>query len=220
MNVTGVFAVVVSCAFFLACGPASADVGNPLAGVSSSYPAPPNTLPMPKAPSLVPTIRPAPSVNPRDVKQHRAARPYAAKPVCYGKHPASAGSAVGGRTANGVAPNFIREEGNAGRFTTNERMLPPPRGVPVGTTSDPGRADQRHRQAIKFRRTVRPYAAKPVCYGKHPVSAGSAGRSRTASGVPPNCITMDGNTGRCITNGQMPPPPRGVPVGTSSDPPP
>lgn len=217
MNVTGVFTVVVSCAFFLACGPASADAGDPLAGVSGGYPVPPNTLPMPKAPSLVPAIQPAPSVNPRDLKSRRAAKPHAAKPVCYGKHPASAGAAVRGRTASGVAPNFIRMDGTTGRFVTNGRMRPP-RGVPVGTTSDSGPADQRLRQAVKFRRAARTHAAKPVCYGMHPARAGSGGGARTASGVPPNCLTIDGNTGRCITNGQMPPAPPGVPVGTTSDP--
>ncbi len=218
MNVTGVFAAVVSCALFLACGPASADVGDPLAGVSGGYPGPPNTLPMPKAPNLVPAIQSAPSVNPGDLKSPRAARPHAAKPVCYGMHPASAGAAVRGRTASGVAPNFIRMDGTTGRFVTHERMVPPPRGVSVGTTSDSGPAGQRLRQAVKFRRAARPHAAKPVCYGMHPARAGGGGRSRTASGAPPNCLTIDGNTGRCITNGQMPPAPPGVPVGTTSDP--
>lgn len=137
MNVIRVFAVVAACVASLACGPASADVGNPLAAGSDGYPAPPNTLPMTKAPSLVPTMQPAPSVNPRDVKQHRAARPHEAKHPCYGKHPASVGSAVGDKAANEVAPNFVGMEGNAGRFTTNGRMPPPPSGVPVGTSSDP-----------------------------------------------------------------------------------
>ncbi len=217
MNVIRVFAVAASCGVFIACGPASADVGNPLGGVSGSYPALSHTPPMPKAPRLVPTIQPAPSVNPREVKLRRAARPYAKKPVCYGMHPVSAASEAGGRTASGVPPNFIRMKGNTGRFTTNERMLPPRHGFPGGTTSDPDQADQRQRQDAKFRRAVRPYAAKPVCYGKHPVSAGVAGRSRTAGGVPPNFIRMERNTGRFTTNERMLPPPRGVPVRASSD---
>jgi hypothetical protein len=218
MNVIRVFAIVAACVASLACGPASADVGNPLAAGSDGYPAPPNTLPMPKAPSLVPTIQPAPSVNPRDLKSHRAAKPHAAKPICYGAHPVRAGSAVRGKTATGVVPNFIRMDGNTGRFTTNLRMPPPQHGVPVGTNSDPGPAGQGLRQAVKFRRAARPHAAKPGCYGMHPARAGWGDKARTASGIPPNCLTVDGNTGRCITNGKMPPAPRGVPVGTTSDP--
>ncbi len=44
-------------------------------------------------------------------------------------------------------------------------------------------------------------------------------RAGATSGIPAaNCLTIDGNTGRCIRDGQMPSPPPGVHVGTTSDP--
>ena len=217
MNVIRDFAVVASCASFFACGPASADVGNRLAGASDFNGTLSSTPQSSRAPSLVPATNPAPSVNPRDVKPRQAAKPYAARPACCSIHAAGAGSRGSVGTARGIPPNCITIDGNTGRCITNGQMPPPPRGVPVGTTSDRGQESQMTGQDVKPRRAARPYAAKPVCYGMHPVSAGSGGRVGTASGIPPNCITIDGNTGRCITNEQMPPPPRGVPVGTTSD---
>ncbi len=246
MSVIRVVAVVASWVLFFACGPASADVGNPLTGVSRVTPPFLNSPQMPKASSLVSTTNPAPSVNPRDVEPLQAAKPYAARPACCSIHAASGGSRGRVGTARGIPPSCIITDGNTGRCMMKGRMSPPRPGIPVGTTSDPGPQAQRPGAEGKLRRAARPYAAKPVCYGMHPVSAGSGGRVGnargvpyagkpicygmrpvsagsggtigTARGVPPNCITIDGNTGRCITNGQMPPPPPGVPVGTTSDP--
>ncbi len=216
MYVTRAFVLLASCAFFLACGPARAQVGNPLAAVPDEYPAAPNTVPMPKASSLVPTIQPAPAVNPSDLKSNRAAKPHAAKPICYGARPVRAGSAVRGKIATAEVPNFM--DGNTGRFTTNVRMPPPPHGVAVGTNRDPGAAAQRLRQAVKFRRAARPHAAKPGCYGMHPARVDWKNGARPWRSIPSNCLSVDGNTGRCIRNGKMPPAPPGVPVGTTSDP--
>ena len=182
MHIIKSFAIVASCASFLVCGPASADAGNPFVGVSSGYAAPPNTLPMPKAPSLMPTMKPAPAVNPRNIKPRPAAKPYAAKSVCYGMHPASAAPAPRVRTATRVPPNCLTIDGNTGRCITNGQIPLPPPGVPVGTTSDPGPEAQRPGQDVKPRRAAKPYAVKSVCYGMHPASAGSARRGGAASG--------------------------------------
>ena len=184
MHVIGRFTVVAACASFLACSAASADVGNPLEGMSDSYPAPPNTLPMPKAPSLVPAIKPAPAVNPRDIKPRPEAKPHAAKPVCYGMHPASAAPAVRARvgTASAEAPSCLTIDENTGRCITNGQMPPLPSGGSEGTTSDPGPKARSPGPDVKPRRAAKPYAAKPVCYGMHPVSAGSVRSGGTAGG--------------------------------------
>ena len=176
MHVIKSFAVVASCASFLACGAASADVGNPLTGVSSVTPPFLNSPQMPKAPSLVPTTNPVTSVNPRDVEPLQAAKPYAARPACCSIHAASGGSRGSVGTARGIPPSCIITDGNTGRCMIKGRMSPPRPGIPVGATSDPGPQAQRPGAEGTLRRAARPYAAKPVCYGMHPVSAGSGGR--------------------------------------------
>ena len=55
-----------------------------------------------------------------------------------------------------------------------------------------------------------------ACCSVNAARAGS--RTTITRAVPQNCLTIDGNTGRCITDGRMPPPPPGVHVGTTSDP--
>ena len=55
-----------------------------------------------------------------------------------------------------------------------------------------------------------------ACCSVNAARAGS--RTTITRAVSQNCLTIDGNTGRCIKDGRMPPPPLGVHVGTTSDP--
>lgn len=74
--------LIVACALLFSCGAAKADLGNPLSGLNGLTPPTLDQPQIPKAPNLLdPTMKPVLSVNPRDLKPRRAARPHAAQPV-------------------------------------------------------------------------------------------------------------------------------------------
>lgn len=85
------FFLATSLVSILACGTASADMGNPLSGLNELTPPSPKQIQIPKAANLLdPTAKPVLSVNPRDLKKsHTAATPHAAQPNSV---PASAGA--------------------------------------------------------------------------------------------------------------------------------